>query len=206
MSGFVSGFITPNILSILTDLSTPFIIFWLRQAPMQTNTISQAAQMEAHGIPNDMLPNLNSITVLIFLPLTTRLLHPYLRRHSINTRPCRRIALGFLLGAAGMAYTAGTQSMIHGVPPCFSRPRACLASSNGSISDNVYIAVQTHVYFLEGLAEIFASPVGYEYAFTKAPLSMRSVVQAVYGLTAAGGSIIALVLTPMNKDPLLLGM
>jgi POT family proton-dependent oligopeptide transporter len=37
-------------------------------------------------------------------------------------------------------------------------------------------------------------------------MSMKSVVQAVYGLTAAGGSIIALALTPTNKDPLLLGM
>jgi POT family proton-dependent oligopeptide transporter len=206
MSGLVSGFITQNVFFILIDLSTPFIIFWLCQAQMQTNTISQAAQMEAHGIPNDMLPNLNSITVLIFLPLMTRLLYPYLRRHSINTPPLRRIALGFLLEAAGMAYAAGTQSMIYSAPPCFSRPRACLASPNGSIPNAVHIAVQTPIYFLEGLAEIFASPAGYEYAFTKAPMSMKSVVQAVYGLTAAGGSIIALALTPTNKDPLLLGM
>lgn len=77
---------------------------------------------------------------------------------------------------------------------------------NGSLPNHVNIGYQSPVYFLEGLSEVFASPAGYEYTFTKAPKSMKSIIQALYGLTAAGGSIIALALTPTNKDPDLLGM
>lgn len=74
---------------------------------MTTNTVSQAAQMETHGVPNDMLPNLNSITVIIALPLVTKFVYPFLHRRGIPTPPLRRVALGFFLEALGMAYAAG---------------------------------------------------------------------------------------------------
>ncbi|KAL1847273.1 peptide transporter ptr2 [Paecilomyces lecythidis] len=184
----------------------PFVIFWLCQAQMTTNTVSQAAEMETHGVPNDMLPNINSITVVIALPLVTKFVYPFLNRRGISTPPLRRVALGFFLEALGMAYAAGIQGWIYSSGPCYEHPRVCAASKNGSIPNNVNIGYQSPVYFLEGLSEVFASPAGYEYTFTKAPKSMKSIIQAVYGLTAAGGSIIALALTPTNKDPNLLGM
>ncbi|RYO98336.1 hypothetical protein DL763_002278 [Monosporascus cannonballus] len=185
---------------------TPFIIYWLCQSQMTTNLISQAAQMETHGVPNDILPIINSLTVIITLPIASHFLYPFLRRRGISTSPLRRIALGFLLEAFGMAYAAGVQGWIYSVGPCYSRPRACPESPEGSLPNHVHVGIQTPVYFLEGLSEIFTSPAGYEYAFTGAPKSMKSIIQAVYGLTAAGGSSIALALTPTNKDPSLLSM
>ncbi|KMK58403.1 oligopeptide transporter [Aspergillus fumigatus Z5] len=185
---------------------TPFVIFWLCQAQMTTNTVSQAAEMETHRVPNDMLPNLNSITVIIALPLVTKFAYPFLHRRGIPTPPLRRVALGFFLEALAMGYAAGIQGWIYSSGPCYEHPRACAASMNGSLPNHVNIGYQSPVYVLEGLSEIFASPAGYEYTFTKAPKSMKSIIQALYGLTAAGGSIIALALTPTNKDPDLLGM
>ena len=186
--------------------SVPFIIYWLCQAQMTTNTISQAAEMQTHGLPNDMLPNINSVTVIIFLPLTTQVLYPTLRRVSRPLRPLTRIAIGFFLESLGMAWAAGVQGYIYASGPCYSHPRACPASANGSIPNEINIGVQAPVYFLEGLGEIFASPAGYEYAFTHAPKTMKSVVQAIFALTAAGGSVIGLALSPTYKDPDLMGM
>ncbi|KAK5997486.1 putative peptide transporter ptr2 [Cladobotryum mycophilum] len=185
---------------------TPFIIFWLCQSQMTTNLVSQAAGMNTSGVPNDMLPTFNSITVIIALPLVSHFLYPFLRRHGISTSPLRRIAFGFLLEACAMGYAAGIQGWIYSVGPCYSRPRACPASIGGTLPNDLHVGFQVPVYFLEGLSEVFASPAGYEFAFTKAPKSMKSVIQAMYGLTAAAGSIIALALTPLDHDPAVLGM
>ncbi|KAI5308565.1 hypothetical protein KEM55_005395, partial [Ascosphaera atra] len=53
---------------------------------------------------------------------------------------------------------------------------------------------------------IFASVTGLEYAYTKAPPSMKSFVQSMYLLTNAFGSAIAEALTPAAYDPAILWM
>ncbi|KAI0906258.1 hypothetical protein F4823DRAFT_607924 [Ustulina deusta] len=118
--------------------------------------------------------------------------------------PLRRIVVGFLFEAASMAYAIGVQHRIYISPPCYWRPRACPASMNGSLPNDVNIAVQVPVYILDGISEAFASPAGYDYAFTLAPRGMKSIIQALFSLTAAGGSLIALALAPIAKDPTLL--
>lgn len=173
---------------------------------MATNTISQAGQMQTHSIPNDMLPNINSFTVIVFLPLTTQLLYPFLRRRKIEFPPLARISLGFLLESLGMAWAAVVQYWIYHSGPCYFHPRACSESLNGALPNGVNVALQIPIYFLEGIGEIFASPAGWEYAFTIAPKSMKSVLQAIFAMTAAGGSVFSLALSPTYKDPNLLGM
>jgi POT family proton-dependent oligopeptide transporter len=173
---------------------------------MTTNLISQAASMRTSTLPNDLLPTFNSATVLIFLPLVSRYLYPFLRRHGISTHPLRRIAFGFSLEALAMACAAGIQGWIYSRGPCYSAPLTCPASQGGTIPNDVFVGWQLPVYILEGMAEIFASPAGYEFAFTKAPKSLKSIIQAMYGLTAAAGSVISIALTPLNENPTILGV
>ena len=59
---------------------------------------------------------------------------------------------------------------------------------------------------LIGISEIFASVTGLEYAYTKAPPSMRSFVQSTYLLTNAFGSALGEALTPVAYDPAVLWM
>jgi POT family proton-dependent oligopeptide transporter len=59
---------------------------------------------------------------------------------------------------------------------------------------------------LIGISEIFASVTGLEYAYTKAPPSMKSFVQAMYLLTNAFGSAISEALNPVLYDPAILWM
>jgi POT family proton-dependent oligopeptide transporter len=54
---------------------------------------------------------------------------------------------------------------------------------------------------LIGISEIFASVTGLEYAYTKAPPSMKSFVQSMYLLTNAFGSALGEALTPVLYDP-----
>ena len=57
---------------------------------------------------------------------------------------------------------------------------------------------------LIGISEIFASVTGLEYAYTKAPPSMKSFVQSIYLPTNAFGSAVGEALDPVVYDPAIL--
>jgi POT family proton-dependent oligopeptide transporter len=59
----------------------------------------------------------------------------------------------------------------------------------------------TGVYVLIAISEIFASVTTLEYAFTKAPKNMRSLVQAVQLFTTAFSAALAQAFTPLTADP-----
>ena len=107
---------------------------------------------------------------------------------------------------AASSYVAGIQKLLYSRPPCYSHPRQCKASDGGKIPNDVHVLTQIPVYVLEGLGETFSNPAGYEYAYTKAPQSMKTVVQAAFQLSSAGGSALALALAPTYSDPKLLIM
>lgn len=173
---------------------------------MLNNFISQAAVMQLHGIPNDIMQNIDPLTIIIFIPICDRLVYPLLRKMGIPFRPITRITMGFLFAALSMAYAAIVQHLIYDAPPCYNAPLACPASNNGVEPNHIHVAVQTPAYLLIGLSEIFASITGLEYAFTKAPPSMKSFVMSMFLLTTAFGSALGIALSPTAKDPKLVWM
>ncbi|KAF9448066.1 hypothetical protein P691DRAFT_670187, partial [Macrolepiota fuliginosa MF-IS2] len=58
-------------------------------------------------------------------------------------------------------------------------------------------------YVLIAFSEIFASITGLEYAFTKAPKNMKSLVMAVFLFTSALASAIGEAFVSLSADPLL---
>ena len=162
--------------------------------------------MNSHAIPNDLLPTINSVAVVIFLPFLQHVVNPFLRKAKIAFPPVNRMTVGFIVEAMAMAYVAGIQKLIYSRGPCFSRPRHCEASQNGRLPNDVHVLIQIPVYVLEGIGETFSNPAAYEYAYTMAPVSMKSLVQSAFQLSSAGGSALALALTPTYKDPDLLVM
>jgi POT family proton-dependent oligopeptide transporter len=54
---------------------------------------------------------------------------------------------------------------------------------------------------LTGIGEIFASITALEYAYTKAPSAMKSLVMAFFLLTNAFGSLLGIALAPTALDP-----
>ncbi|KAI9893342.1 MAG: peptide transporter ptr2 [Vezdaea aestivalis] len=180
-----------------------FPIYWVVYSQMLTNFISQAGTMELHGIPNDIMQNIDPLTIIIFIPIMDRVVYPFLRKMGILMRPITRITFGFFFASLAMAYAAIVQKLIYRSPPCYSFPSSDACESGGN---KVHVAVQTPAYLLIGLSEIFASITGLEYAFTKAPTSMKSFVMALFLLTTAFGSALAIALSPTAKDPKLLWM
>ncbi|KAI4135565.1 MAG: hypothetical protein LQ347_000566 [Umbilicaria vellea] len=180
-------------------------VYWVVYSQMLNNFISQAGVMQLHGIPNDIMQNIDPLTIIIFIPICDRLLYPFLRKIGIPFRPISRITMGFVFASLAMAYAAIVQHLIYQAPPCYKAPLNCPAA-NGDEPNHIHVAVQTPAYLLIGLSEIFASITGLEYAFTKAPPSMKSFVMSMFLLTTAFGSALGIALSPTAKDPKLVWM
>lgn len=165
---------------------------------MDSGLVAQAGSMQTHGLPNDIMYNLNPIAVMVLLPLFQGWLYPFLAKRKINFTPQHRIGVGLLCAALAIGYTAGIQHLIYISGPCFDRPLKCLS---GSIPNDVSVGIQTPTYVFLALGEILAIVAGTELAYTRAPENMKSIVQAVFLLFSAFGAVIGVGVSFAAEDP-----
>ncbi|EAW08564.1 putative POT peptide transporter [Aspergillus clavatus NRRL 1] len=161
-----------------------FPIFWLCNGQANNNLVSQASSLKTYGMPHDMMGLFNPVTILIAIPLFECVINPALRRYGIPFRPISRMTTGFVAKACAIAIAAGIQQLIYMSPP-----------------SHVSIFLQVPVFSLIGLSEFFSTLSGMEYAYTKAPKSMRSIVSSLFLLTCTIGSTLGITLSPVSVDP-----
>ena len=163
--------------------------------------------MQLHGLPNDILPNIDPITIIIMIPIMDRIIYPFLRtRLHFTLKPITRITVGFLLAGLAMLYAGVLQSVIYRTPPCYASPLKCDAGKvdGGQFKPNeVHVAWQAPAYILVALSEILASITGLELAYAKAPENMKSFIMSLFLLTSAGGSALGILVAPFARDPYL---
>ena len=159
--------------------------------------------MQLHGIPNDFMQNIDTITLIILIPIFDRLVYPGLRKIGIPFRPVTRLAWGFVFISLAMAYAAFVQHLIYSSPPCYNAPLACNTSR---LPNQVHVAVQSPAYLFIAVSEIFAGITGLEYAYTKAPPTLKSFVMSIFLLMSAFGAALGATLAPIAKDPRLVWM
>jgi len=176
-----------------------FPLYWLSYNQMNNNLTSQAATMKLNGVPNDLLNNLNPISLVILIPIVDRFVYPMLRKYKINFSPLKRITAGFFFACLGMVWAAVTQHYVYKTHPCGDHPNGC-KTPEGPL--NVWI--QSGAYIIGGISEIFASITGLEYAFTKAPKNMRSLVIALFLFMTALSNALGQALVGLAEDPLLI--
>ncbi|EJT98111.1 MFS peptide transporter putative [Dacryopinax primogenitus] len=174
-------------------------LYWISYNQLNNNLTSQAATMTTNGFPNDVINNLDPLALIIFIPICDMFVYPGLRRIGINFSPIKRIFTGFMMAAAAMIWAAVTQYYVYKTSPCgfYANDPTCDPSPL-----NVWI--QSGSYVLVAFSEIFASITGLEYAFTKAPKSMRSLVMSVFLFMSAISSALNEALNPLAGDPLLI--
>lgn len=174
--------------------------FWAAYSQFQTNFISQAATMETHGIPNDMMTNINPIATLILLPALDRIIFPWLSNRGVPIHHANRMTVGFMFGGLAMLYASLIQQKIYRAPPCYDHPRAqnCL---DGRVPNSVSVLFQVPAYVLITSSEVLASVAGIEYAYTKAPKTMKSLITSVYLSTMSVGVLLAMTVSPLTVDP-----
>jgi POT family proton-dependent oligopeptide transporter len=161
--------------------------------------VSMAATMQIGNVPNDIMQNINPLTLVLFIPIMDRFIYPGLRKAGIALRPIMRITLGFLFAALAMAYAAGIQAYVYSKGPYYDHP-------NGQGQNDVSGALIVPAYILIAISEIFASITGLEYAYRKAPEKMKSLVMASFLFMNCFGSVLGFTLVSVAEDPKLVWM
>lgn len=174
-------------------------IFFLAYNQMTGNLTTQASTMERHGTPNDVIQNLNPISIVVMVPIIDHVLYPGLRRFGIAFTPIKRMAFGFALAALSMIAAAVMQYYIYKMnPDC-----GWHVNTEGCAPAPINVWAQSLPYILVGLAEIFTNVTSYEYAYSKAPENMKSLVLSVNLFMSAVSAAIGQAFTPLSDDPLL---
>ncbi|KAH8103418.1 oligopeptide transporter [Cristinia sonorae] len=175
-------------------------IWWLTYNQLNSNLTSQAATMVVNGVPNDVLSNLDPFALIIFIPICDLLIYPALRRFGYNFTPIKKITLGFFTGTTAMIWAAVVQHYIYKRNPCGNMASSCI---DQGITSDLNVWIQTGSYVLIAFSEIFASITGLEYAFTKAPKNMRSLVMACFLFMSALSAALGEAFVSLSADPLL---
>ncbi|KAF2434373.1 putative peptide transporter [Tothia fuscella] len=178
-------------------------LYWLAYGQMTNNLTSQAATMNLHGAPNDIIQNLNPISIVIMIPIFDFLLYPALRKAHVKFTPIKRMACGFMCASAAMVAAAIIQYYIYKLSPCGKLAATCRDADDNVRFADINVWVQAVPYVLIGISEIFTSITGLEYAFSKAPTNMRSFVMSINLLMNAFSSALAQALVALANDPLL---
>lgn len=195
-------------------------IFWALFDQHHSSWVFQAGQMDLRlwgnrdsvlGIPSIVLsknqvPALNPAMVMLLIPFLNWV---YVRfdRMGIRTTPLRRITVGMLIAAASFAVVAVFQHVIDGriradAPRFAASTVGTLAAPPGPASlvtasayaygspDKLWFAWQIIAYLLLTTAEVMVSITGLEFAYTQAPVRMKSTIMGVWLLVISLGNVL----------------
>ena len=109
-------------------------------------------------------------SIVIMIPIMDFVIYPALRKAKIRFTPLRRMLTGFFVAMSAMIWAAVIQHYIYKKGACGKYMNDCETVAP------INVWAQTGAYVLVGLSEIFSSITGLEYAYTKAPANMRSLV------------------------------
>lgn len=165
---------------------------------LANNLVSQSGQMETQGIPNDALPELARISIIVILPFVQHIIYPFCLRRRIPFNMIARIICGFFFIVFGIAYVAYVQWLIYTSSPCYNKPLKC---GHESSPNAINVWIQSPVYLLLAVAEIFLIIPGMCLAYTEAPASMRLILQAIKGLANSVGANIGTAIAPAARNP-----
>jgi len=180
-----------------------FPLYWLTYNQLNNNLTSQAAVMKLNGLPNDVLSNLDPFALIILIPICDLWLWPLLRKAGIRFTPIKKITMGFYTGAAAMIWAAVIQAYIYKKSECGRNAAGKLPNGHACPPVDINVWAQTGSYVLIAISEILASITGLEYAFSKAPRNMRSLVMSFFLFMSAISAAIGEAFVTLSEDPLL---
>lgn len=175
--------------------------FWLCYNQMTSNLISQAAVLRLGGVPNDALLSIEPVSLVILILLLNEAVYPLLRQFRVRFTPIKKITVGYAVASVTMAYAAILQHYIYQESVCGAYASGNLPSGERCPNVKISVWVQVGAYALLALAEILVSTTCLEYAQSKAPKNMRSMVQAVSLSMNAISTALGFAFVALSSDP-----
>ncbi len=160
-------------LAKLIPLFLFFAVFWSLYDQTSSSWVFQAGQMNCRFLGVTWLASqiqaINPFLILIFIPLFTFVIYPFMKRF-FRVTPLRKIGIGLFLVTLSYALTALVQSWIdRGLSPS--------------------IGWQLLGFIIVTAAEIMVSIVGLEFAYTQAPKNMKSMIMSLFLLSVWLGNM-----------------
>ncbi|KAI1759650.1 hypothetical protein GGR53DRAFT_523682 [Hypoxylon sp. FL1150] len=164
------------------------------------------AGMDTNGLPNDLLDNLNSVAIVLFVPVMNHLIYPFLRKRGIKWGPISRMTFGFALGTIGSIGFSVLQYFVYKTSPCGWNATTCadivpVGETSVSSVSYAYYAIPI---VLTAISEIFVNVTAYGIAYSRAPKNMKGLVASLNLAMTAVSAAIGLATSDAIQDPYLI--
>lgn len=177
---------------------------------LNDNGIGSAASylttmLTTNGVPNDVIQNFNSLSIILCAPILNYLLYPTLRKMRIHYGPVARITTGLAISTmGGIGYTV-LNSYAYKLGPCgkFGSSETCVDADGVSLVAPISIWWVGIPFALGGISELFVNVPAYGIAYSRAPPNMRGLVAAINLLSTAAAYLIGLACSAVIRDPFL---
>lgn len=160
--------------------------FWMLFDQHGSRWVFQATRMDPHIIPGlpftllpDQTPVIDPLLLLILIPIADRYVFPALRARGYSLHPLHRMGAGMVI--TGSAFFI-----------------AALIESKIEAGQTIAVGVISFQYLALVVGEILVSITGSEFAYSEAPASMKSSVNAAWLLTVAAGNVIVAIVAEMS--------
>ena len=159
---------------------------------------AQSASLTSNGVPNDVLDNLNSLAIIVLIPILNHGIYPLLRKLGIKFGPIKRMTFGFLIAAIGASSYAVIQYEIYQTSPCGYAASTCEIGTGVSPLSLWLYAIPTAV---TAFSEVFINVTAYGIAYSRAPPNMKGFVMAISLFMTAISTAISLATADAIQDP-----
>lgn len=157
--------------------------------------------LRGDGVPNDVIGNFNSLSIILLNPLLNFAIYPALRKYNIHYGPVARITTGFFIATlGGIGYTILTWKAYE-LNPCGYYGSTDPVCVDGGLVSDISLWWAAIPYALGGFSELFINVPAYGIAYSRAPVNMRGVVSAINLFSTGVAYIINLIATPALTDP-----
>ncbi|KAL8280605.1 hypothetical protein RQP46_006928 [Phenoliferia psychrophenolica] len=92
-------------------------IFSLSDGGLGNSESAMSVAMVSNGVPNDLISNFNSLTIVFAAPIINFLIYPWLRKRGVNIKATWLMCIGFCLGGINMIVGAILQWQVYKTSP-----------------------------------------------------------------------------------------
>jgi dipeptide/tripeptide permease len=160
-----------------------------------------STMLETNGVPNDVISNFNSLSIIAFSPILNFGLYPLLRKLNIHYGPVARMTTGLAMSTiGGVGYTV-LNYYAYQQSPCGEYGSSDCKIGTGVAPITIwYMAIP---FAIGGISELFVNVPAYGIAYSRAPVNMRSLVSALNLFNTAVAYAIGLACSSVITDPYL---
>ena len=156
-------------------------MFWALFNQVNSTWVLQGKKMTPfYLLDGETMQSAGAILVMIWVPILTLGVYPWLERRGILPTPLRRMSAGMVLGAVAFVGCGFIQSRM---------------DRGATLS----VAWQLVPYLVLEAGETMLSATALEFAFSQAPERMKSIIMSFWLMTISGGHFLVAVFTNLNS-------